>query len=205
MQFHKYIIFILFFCFILFSLNRIMLLIENPMTIWNFFNEKMINSVKKTKFLLLPFLIGYKSYLIPSISPKDENILDYFYLVFQEIIYFLFTSLIIFIGYKRNLRIDRYFKFIFIILFIARIIFYCQNNLDNKDYFGYQEYGKFYTSIIYDYTFYIIGIHFGMINYVIQKGYSFRECNRQNKLYLIHSLRVLKTTKRKSKKYLYII
>ena len=94
---------------------------------------------------------------------------------------------------------------IFFILFICRIVFYCQKRLDNKDYFGYQEYGKFYTSVLYDYTFYIIGIHFGMINYIIQKGYSFRECSRQNKIYLIHSLRMLKATKRKSKKYLYII
>ena len=44
-----------------------------------------------------------------------------------------------------------------------------------------------------------------MINYIIQKGYSFRECSRQNKVYLINSLRVLKTTKRRSKQYLYMI
>ena len=206
MQFHKYLIFILFLTFIIFSLNKIVLFFENPMSVWSFFNEKMINSVKKVQFLLLPLLIGFKSHLFDKISNKNENILDYLYLVFQEIIYFLFTTLIIFIGYKRNLRIDRFFKLIFIILFIFRIVFYCQKKLDDKNYFGYiNDYGKFYTSILYNYTFYIIGLHFGMINYIIQKGYSFRECSRQNKLYLIHSLRILKTTKRRSKKYLYIM
>ena len=205
-QFHKYIIFILFLTFIFFSLNKIVLFFETLMPIWSFFLEKMVNSVKKFQYLFLPFLIGYKSHLIPAITNKNENILDYLYLVFQEIMYFLFTTLIIFIGYKRNIRIDRIFKIIFIILFIFRIVFYCHKNLDDKNYFGYNnEYGKFYTSILYNYTFYIIGIHFGMINYIIQKGYSFRECSRQNKIYLINSLRVLKTTKRRSKKYLYII
>ena len=207
-QIHKYIIYILFFSFLFFSLNKIILLSEDENhipVVWNFFNEKIINSAKKLQYLL-PLLIGYKSYLIPGISNNDnENILDYCYLVFQEIIYFLFTTLIIFIGYKHNLRIDRFLKFIFILSFIFRIAFYVIYQLDDKDYFGYQKYGKFYTSIIYDYSFYIIGIHFGMINYIIQKGYSFRECSRQNKIYLINCLRMLKITKRKSKKYLLII
>ena len=205
-QFHKYIIFILFLSFIFFSLNKIVLFFQTLMPVWSFFVEKMVNSVKKFQYLFLPFLIGYKSHLIPSITNKNENILDYLYLVFQEIIYFLFTTIIIFIGYKKNIRIDRIFKIIYIILFVFRIVFYCHKKLDDKNYFGYNnEYGKFFTSILYNYTYYIIGIHFGMINYIIQKGYSFRECSRQNKVYLINSLRVLKTTKRRSKKYLYII
>ena len=207
MQLHKYIMYILFFLFYFFSLNKIILLSEEKShipVVWNFFNERMINSAKKLQ-LLLPLLIGYKSYLIPGISNDNENILDYCYLVFQEIIYFLLTTLVLFIGYKRNLRIDRFFKLIFILLLIFRVVYYCILNFDDKDYFGYQNYSKFYTSILYDYTFYIIGIHFGMINYIIQKGYSFNECSKQNKIYLIHSLRLLKTIKRKNRIYLYII
>ena len=205
MQLHKYIVYILFMCLILFSLNRIVSLIQKPKTIWPFFNETMINSAKDVSYIL-PLLIGYQSYFIPKIlNNKDDNILDYLYLVFQEIIYFIITTLVIFIGYKKNLRIDRLFRLIFILLFIFRIIYYCIIKLDDKDYFGYKNYGKFYTSIIYDYTFYIIGIHFGMINYIIQKGYSFNECSKQNKIYLIHSLRLLKTIKRKNRIYLYII
>ena len=204
MQFHKYLIYIIFLLFMFFSFNRIILSNEKNLPVWNFFYEKMINSVKKIKYLL-PLLIGCKTYIIPGITNNKENILDYFYLIFQEIIYFLFTTIVIYIGYKKNLRIDRFFNIIFIILFAFRIGYYIQKKLDDKNYFGFHDYGKFYTSILYNYTFYIIGIHFGMINYIIQKGYSFRECSRQNKMYLLHSLRMLKTTKRKSKKYLLII
>ena len=203
-QLHKYIIYILFISFILFSLNNLVLLIQYPGPIWNFFYENIINSAKDVKYLL-PLLIGYKSYLFKGITNENENILDYLYLPFQEIFYFLFSTLIIFIGYKYNLRIDRFLKIIFFILIIFRIIFYFVKNLDDKDYFGYKEFGKFYTSILYNYIFYIFGIHYGMINYVIQKGYSFRECDRQNKIYLIEALRVVKSIKRKNKKNLYII
>ena len=111
-----------------FSLNIIVLSIENPLPAWNFFNEKMMNSVKKVKYLL-PLLIGCKTHLIPWITNKNENILDYFYLVFQEIIYFLFTTLVIFIGYKRNLRIDRFFNILLIILFGFRIGYYSQKKI----------------------------------------------------------------------------
>jgi hypothetical protein len=205
MQLNKYLIYILFTCFILFSLNRIIILIDDSLPIWNFFNEKMINSVKKSKYLIIPLITGFKSYLIHEISNKDETILDYFHLVFQEIIYFIISTIIIFIGYKKNLRIDRFFKLTFILLIIFRIVYYIKKGMDDKNYFSLQEYGKFYTSLIYNYTFYIIGIHFGMINYAIQKGYSFRDCSTQNKVYLIHSLRILRSAKKRSKKCLYII
>ena len=206
MQLNKYIIYILFTCFFLFSLNKIIILIQNPKTIWPFFNNSMIDSAKELRYLL-PLFVGFKSYFIPGLSHSDENILDYLYLVFQEIIYFIITTIIIFIGYKKNFKFDRFFKMIFIFLFIFRFvyIFYFRNNLDNNNYFGLNDYGRFYNSIIYDYVYYIIGIHFGMINYVIKKDFSYREIERQNKNYLLSSLHFFKHIKRKSKKFLLVV
>ena len=203
-QLHKYLVYILFICFFLFSFNGLVLKFQYPGPIWNLYNKSMINSVTNTKYLL-PLLIGYKTYFFNGILYENSNILDYLYLVFQEIFYFSFTSIIIFIGFKYNLRMDRFFKILFILLIIFRIIFYVIKKLDDKDYFGYQEFGKFYTSLLYNYTFYIIGIHYGMINYVIQKGYTFRECDQQNKIYLINALHAFKSLKRKTKYYLCIL
>ena len=200
-QLHKYLVYILFICFFLFSLNGLVLKFQFPGPIWNFYHEAMVSSVIKVKYIM-PLLIGYKTYLFKGILYENENILDYLYLVFQEIFYFSFTTIIIFIGYKFNLRMDRFFKIIFILLIIFRIVFYIIKKLDDKDYFGYKEFGKFYTSLLYNYTFYIIGIHYGMINYVIQKGYTFRECDQQNKIYLINALHSFKSLKRKTKYYL---
>ena len=204
-QLHKYILYLLFICFIIFSLDWIVITFGNSGQMWLFFNQCLIKSAKNLKYFI-PLLIGYKSYFISGLSPKKHNILHYYYLLFQEIIYFLITSVIIFIGYKKNLRIDLFLKIIFCILILFRIIYYFSKiGLDDKDYFGYNEYGQFYTSMLYNYSFYIIGVHFGMINYVIQKGYSLKDCLKNNKKYLNSSLTVLDATKKKNKKYLHII
>ena len=205
LQIHKYIIYILFLCFSLFSLEWTVSNFGNYGPMWKFFYQSSINPSKDIKYLI-PLIIGFKSFFIPVITPEKENILHYFYLIFQEIIYFLITSIIIFIGYKKNLRIDLFFKIIFLIIIIFRILYYFLNiGLDDKDYFGYNTFGQFYNSMIYDYSFYIIGIHFGMINYVIQKGYSIKDCNKQKKKYLVSSLNLLNPTKKKNKKLLITI
>ena len=205
LQLHKYILYILFIFFILYSLDWVVFSFGTSGPMWEFFYNSLISAAQNLKYLI-PLFIGYKSYIIPGLSPEKENILHYFYLVFQEIIYFLITTTIIFIGYKKNLRIDRFFKFIFIILIVFRVIYYfVYVGLDSKDYFGYNKYGQFYNSMIYDYSFYIIGIHYGMINYVIQKGYEIKDCVKQKKSFLISSMNWLGPFKKKNKKVLMII
>ena len=205
MQLHKYVLYILFMFFVLYSLDWVIFTFQATGPMWQFFNQSMINSAKKAKYLIL-LLIGYKSYFISGITPENENILHYFNLVYQEIIYFLFTTAVIFLGFKNNFRIDIFFEIVFIALIIFRILYYFLfKGLDDKDYFGYHEWGQFYTSILYNYSFYIIGIHYGMINYLIQKNYSKNDCVKKNKSYLISSLKLLKATKKEDKKYLYII
>ena len=205
MQVHKYVLYILFIFFVLYSLDWVIFTFQTSGPMWQFFNQSLLNSAKKAKYLI-PLLIGYKSYFIPGITPENENILHYFNLVYQEILYFLFTTAVIFFGFKYNFKIDIFFEIAFIAIIIFRILYYfLYKGLDDKDYFGYHEWGQFYTSIIYNYSFYIIGIHYGMINYLIQKDYSKNDCIKKNKSYLISSLKLLKATKKEDKKYLYII
>jgi len=205
LQLHKYILYILVLFFIIYSLDWIVNLFGTPGLIWDFFNQSSINPAREFNYII-PLLIGFKSFFIPGLSPNERNILNYLYLVFQEIIYFLITTVIIFIGYKKNLRIDRFLKIVFLILIVLRIVYYFIDvGLDDKDYFGFHKYGQFYTSMIYNYTFYIIGVHFGMINYVIQKGYSFTDCQNNNKIYLNSSFAILNIIKKKNKKNIFII
>ena len=143
MQLHKYILYILFIFFVLYSLDWVIFIFQSSGPMWQFFNKSLLNSAKKVKYLI-PLLIGYKSYFISSITPENENILHYFNLVYQEILYFLFTSAIIYFGFKKNIRIDILFEIIFIALIIFRIIYYfLYKGLDDKDYFGYHEWGQF--------------------------------------------------------------
>ena len=205
-QLNKYIIYILFLCFIFFSFNRIVILLRDQTPSWDFFIKYMIETVKKKYYLFPLLLIGFKSHLIPVISNNDTiNILDYFYLPFQEILFFLITSLIIFIGYRNNYNIDRFFKIIGILIFAYRIIYYCLSKLDNKDYFSFNRYGKFYNSMLYNYNFYIIGISFGMINYVLHRGFDERDINLKDKIFLFSTTKFLKYIRSKKKKVLNVI
>lgn len=205
LQIHKYILYILILFFVIYSLDSIVLTFGESGVMWKFFIQSVINPAKDVKYII-PSLIGYRSYFIPYISPENGNIMNYFFLVFQEIFYFLITTIIIFIGYKKNLRIDWFFELTFFTLIVVRIIYYFINGkLDDKDYFGYSGYGQFYTSLFYDYSFYIIGIHYGMINYIIQKGYTKNEINNQNKKYLLSSLIMLNASRKTNKKIVYII
>ena len=90
-------------------------------------------------------------------------------------------------------------------IFIYRIVFYCLNNLDDKDYFSFNAYGKFYNSMLYNYNFYIIGIHFGMINYTLHKGYIERDLEMNEKNYLLSTIKFLKTIQTNKRKKLSII
>ena len=165
----------------------------------------MIKASKKI-YYLLPLLFGFKSHIFPLIANKEEiNLLDYFYLPFQEIIYFLITSFIIFVGYRNNYKIDRFFKVIGILIFIYRIFFYVMRHLDNKDYFNFHDYGKFYNSMLYNYSFHIAGIIFGMITYVLQKGYAERDSEILDKIYLLSSAKLIKTIKKQKRKTLNIL
>lgn len=199
-QLNKYIIYILFLCFFIISFNKTVTLIRRePTPLWEYFNEKMLEPTKKY-YYLLPLLIGFKSHLIPVISNNEEiNLLDYFYLPFQEIFYFIITSFIIFVGYRNNYKIDRFFKVTGVIIFIYRIFYYVRNHLDNKDYFNFNEYGKFYNSVLYNYNFHIIGILFGMVNYVLLKGYSKGDLEFE-KIYLFSSSKFLGFIKKKKKR-----
>ena len=108
-----------------------------------FFNDKMIKSSKEV-YYLLTFLLGIKSYFIPLLSNNDEiNLLDYLYLPFQEIIFFIITTFIIFLGYQNNYKMDILFKAIGILIFTFRNIYYWIYHLDNKDYFNFYELENF--------------------------------------------------------------
>ena len=56
--------------------------------------------------------------------------------------------------------------------------------------------------MMYNYNFYIIGIFFGMINYILQKGYAERYTELDEKIYLFTTTKILKSIKNEKKKNL---
>ena len=199
-QLHKFILYLLILFFILFSLFNFALIFIDLGPMWNFFNNNVIET-SKNFWSIFPSLFCFQGYFLNSLN--KDSILNYFYLVYQEVTYFIISTLFIFLGYKYHLRIDRFILLTMLILWLFRSIYYMVSNLNVKEYFSFYGYFFFHNSIINNYLYYLLGIYFGCLNYVIQKRYNYYECDNQGKTYLLGFTRLLKIIKKKSKLLFY--
>ena len=203
-QLHKYFLYLLMMGFFLYSFYDTVSFFHGPGQTWDFFDQKIVRSSYKLG-KLIPLLFGFQGYLLPFLRNEKYNILNYFNIVYQEIFYFIITSIFIFIGYKRNLKIDRFIKYCIVFLFLLKIICsFCFRTLNIRDYFSFQSFGLFYSSIFYNYIYYLIGIYFSMLNYVIQKRYSILDCKKNKKSYLIRSTQIINIIKKRKKFPIYL-
>ena len=163
---------------------------------WTFFKNKIIDP--STDYIsIIHALFCFQGNFFIKYNP--DSIFTFLYLIYQEIIFFIFSSLLIFIGYRFNLRIDRFILALISLLFIFRVFYYyLSDDLNVRYYFDLNNYAAFYNSYIYNYLYYILGIYFGCLNYVIQKGYTYYECDTQGKVYLLGFTRLLKIIKKNS-------
>ena len=202
-QINKYFLYILVICFILFSLYDFSIFFVGLGPLWTFFKMKTINTSLNVKSLV-PAIFSFQSSFFFKFN--IDSLFTYYYLIYQEIMFFVFSTFIIFIGYKYNLRIDRFILLMIFLLFVFRLFYYyLSKDLNVVDYFDLNNYGSFYNSPIYNYLYYILGIYFGSLNYVIQKRYTYYECEKQKKLYLLGFTRLLKIIRRKSKLVFYVL
>ena len=203
-QLHKYILYLLSISFFLFSFYEVISFFHGEGPILNYFQKNIVEPSYKIQNIFF-LLFGFQGYLLPFIRNDKNNILNYFNIVYQEIFYFIISTIILFVGYKKNLKIDKFFRITILILFIGRLLFYFISGFINiRNYFSFQSYGQFYTSIIYNYIYYLIGIYFGMFNYIIQKRYLYMECIKNKKSYLINCVKIIEIIK-KRKKYPYFL
>ena len=171
-QSHKYIILIGYSLFQRFSLYILFSMYKNtPM--WKFLNEMILSRPDNSKYFisllgLSYFSIGDKRY--------DQTIVDYFWIPFNEIVFFVHGILIISIGYKFKLRIDYFILFLILFIYIFNILFTYLTKTDKGEkyfptlYYYLFDYGKYMTTPQFNFPSYLIGMYFGFINYCVQKG-----------------------------------
>ena len=171
-QAHKYLIFILTILFLHFSLYNFIriiniLLYNGNGPLWEYFG-KVINKTKA-----IDILYSILCYL-PFIYEKDKNFFIYLWPVYNEFFFFIITSVIIFLCYKFKYGIDIFIYIIIIGNFVLKLIFFNINLLDKfrytNLYFYLNNFG--YISIIplYNYVYFVIGMCFGIFQYIILKG-----------------------------------
>ena len=117
------------------------------------------------------------------------NFMNIFWLPINEINFTILGSFIIYIGCKKKLPIDYYMLYLFFFILFIKFIylafyyFYKQGKqtIFLKDcLFGYSLYNQ-----IFNFNYYLIGLFFGLVNYIIQKGIKYNDILTQKKRLLI--------------------
>ena len=177
-QIHKYLIligFLLFERYSLYDFNLIHFQEQTPM--WKYFNKYILSRPES----LFQFIFSF--FTLSSIFTIEENsrrygqtLIDYFWLPYNEISFFIIGVIIISIGYKCKLRIDFFLLILIVILTTAKIIYsYLRVTKEGEIYYATLyyllfDYGKFMINPLFNLPCYLIGMYFGIINYSVQKG-----------------------------------
>jgi len=171
LQSYKYLFLYISLFFFRYSVVRIIYLFRREhRPIWRLFEHFLEHeSFLSTAFY---FLFDYSNF---NTKERKQNLIYSFYMPINEIFFFLIGTIIISIGYKCKLRIDIFIIITILCFFIAKIIIYIifskknENSYLTIDYYSLN-YGIVTLNPLYNISYFLIGMYFGLINYAIQKG-----------------------------------
>ena len=185
-QLHKYLLFILLLFFQRYSLYHFLYLIRTDKSIedgntpiWKYYHLYIASSPSFWQFLL-SFTMLRDFFPNEEEQRKNNNLLQYFWLPFNEIFFFIFGVIFITIGYKKQWRIDIIILILVPLLLILKTVFSYIVNISDKNaplkvyfptlYYVFYNYGRFMINPIFNLPYFLIGMFFGLVNYAIQKG-----------------------------------
>ena len=178
-QFYKFFLFILVVLFYkFFYYDFVSITTENPM--WQFIKNSYINKLKP-KYMFSIIFLYFPFYL----KANDEIKYDLFDIIILEISLFIIFSIVLFLFYKYNFRLDIVLIVLFFVGIVIKITVYLiifAPILTNEDNDIYQDYfypakgftNKKYKLILNNPLYFIpsisLGLFFGLVNYAIQKS-----------------------------------
>jgi hypothetical protein len=122
-QLYKYVLLLTFILFINFSWYYVVRFMKDIEPMWEYFKQRIITQYDKTEvFLSLSLISSFNVF-----GSKTINVFTMFSFVYTEMICFIFTTIFIYIGYKKQLRIDSILLFIITGCFFGRFIYYLFN------------------------------------------------------------------------------
>ena len=178
-QLYKYFILVLIICFLRYSLYDIISFISEIRPMWKLFYE---NELKKPEnwgefiaYLLdIDIIDEIKNLFSDEHKEFYHDLLDYFWISFNEIFFFVFGIILLSIGYKAHLRIDYFIFLLIIIIFGFKIglyfYYYKKLNLYTTLYYYLFDYGYAMIYPLFNLSYFLIGMYFGLINYSLQNG-----------------------------------
>ena len=181
-QSHKYILLILLLLFERYSLYHLLNIFVRNRPIWKFFHLNILGKPEILKFLWSLTMLKFLGPNFEEEFKNGQNLLNYYWLPYNEIVFFIIGVLLITIGFKKKYRIDIFILFLIPFWFIIKIIYSYLISIifKNRDlpfkgyipayYFVFFNYGRFMTSPLFNFPYFLIGMYFGLMNYTIQKG-----------------------------------
>lgn len=174
-QIHKYFLLFFFFLFERFSLYYLHSMGDDDNPMWKYFYLNILSKPDKERYgLAFPAI---SSIFITEDDGKiqGQTLIDYFWMIFNEFLFFVIGVEIITAGFKFKLRIDFFIIILIIICFIAKIILtYLMTSSGEKYYstlyYYLFDYGKFMLNPLFNLPSFLIGMYFGFMNYSVQKG-----------------------------------
>jgi len=185
-QIHKYIFFILIILFMRYSIYDVTYILNKHINyngpMWEYFRKKIVSSSKtKIIFGVLNIFSFYP------ITKQDFDFLIYLWPVYNEIFFFIITTILIFITYNKKFRLDILIKFLIIFLTIIKLFLSIFTNYHSTLYYVRFNFGLFFTNPLYNFNYFLIGVYYGMNNYIIQKNLVSNDLNKFNRPYFISS------------------
>ncbi len=144
---------------------------------------------------------------IPSNVTKeqDSNIrstfLDYYWVFTNEIIFFILGVFIIYFFYntKKNHLKTSFFVYEGIILAL-RIVIMILFDFSTIEYLSNYGYGQIFKNPLFNFNYYLIGIYFGMVNYIIEKKLTPTVVSDENKEFLLSPSYTVKSFRKSQNK-----
>ena len=105
-------------------------------------------------------------------EPEKFFITKLFCIPISEFNYFIFCTILIFVCYKKKFRLDIILVVLIFIFLTFKTIFITTQLEDMNPGMFYTDtdYQKFFFNPIFNFDFFLIGMFFGMMNYVVQNG-----------------------------------
>ena len=178
-QLYKYIMLIIIVFNLRYSLYFIISFISEIRPMWKFLYEHELKEPDNFgDFVLYLLDIHSISDIIDlfsgSLNINSHDLLDYFWISFNEIFFFIFGILLLSIGYKAHIRIDYIIFSLIILIFGFKIGLYCyyHKTLDlyTTLYYYLFDYGYIMIFPFFNLIYFLIGMYFGLINYSLQNG-----------------------------------
>ena len=171
-QSHKYFLLVFFILFFRYTLS--FLIIKTKKDIlpnWVFFQNQIVENDKDDSDYWLSFF-GINLFFEDQTKRADQKLINYFWIPFNEIYFFIIGVILLTIGYKYKLKIDIFILFLILLVFVGKIIFSYtyRDEFYSTLYYYLFDYGKFMINPLFNLTYFLIGLYFGLINFAVQKG-----------------------------------